>query len=778
MSRWSAPLASDLRWVRPPDEALLRPSGSVELGTARERSDPNDLDARPLPAPSIPDPELESRVDQDLAEDGASPRAQKLPAPRPPGPLQATREHERAPRGDLRQRPPDGMKSSDAAKLDDRIKEGRKALAEGPKAKAGAPATGANTQKSTSAQKPSAKPTPPPATPPAPKPAAKESSTSQGGGESDPVAAWQGRQVGKAQAIEAPAVSDGQRYVVTFQEAGSSARAMSPGKKLELLKDAEKKVPALEVPDDAPKIPNPDEIPEARQVVDTKTKLKLPPQTLPDLEPTPLGNMPEVGMSLQMGADQKLHVMKEVTGADGKSKQLEIKVVPEDAKPSKDQDVIEVKGFKKGSIKSVDELVAEGKKKGQTQKAASGAKSKGLKIEGDLIPGRPVVPEFAKVDIASVLAKVLAAPGKHATHIVEDARTAFAKGSMQTGEVAQFVDGELASVGAELLKVKAAAGVTDEALDAKAKAEKEKLEKEAGKNQDKVMDQYAEATGAHREERTGLGDFIQNQKADMDRKADDAKALSEGGFEPEQVKQQRDALKRESAARVVHWRGIFQKRGEGTRETPARCRRWTAPGLHGGGGDRSATDRSRARRHLGFCAQHRGQGVPPHRKVDLSAPTRARSPSRGDGERRHVARDRVHGGIAEAGEQADTLIDAWADKRLGIEKSWWDKLVEFFTSYFFETKKKARVWETENFEDNNANLNRDMIWLAQLQITHGKELNAELLKDGHGFTEEQKAMIKAVVGGGDSATALAAGLVARLSRPTPPGATSRSSKTP
>ncbi|MGH7342682.1 MAG: hypothetical protein ACREKH_19530, partial [Candidatus Rokuibacteriota bacterium] len=264
-----------------------------------------------------------------------------------------------------------------------------------------------------------------------------------------------------------------------------------------------------------------------------------------------------------------------------------------------------------------------------------------------------------------------------------------------------------------------------------------------------------------------LHDFIKDQKADIDQKAEDVKALTEGGFEADEVRARRDALKRETGDRVARWRGLYRDLGD---------RREKA--IKDAGADQARAYEAAAeidRRQVDLSL-----GVKGPRNVEVPEYQPTEKWIRG---RRREVGARIKGliddaqshakgfmeDIADAGDQADVLIEAWADKRIAMTKSWWERFKDWVASFFTETKKQARVWETANIEDNQAHLDGDMVWLAKFQLSHRKGLDADAIDKSHQFTEEQKAMAKAAVQGADSATALALGLAARISQQHRPG---------
>src|SRR6185503_13840346 len=57
------------------------------------------------------------------------------------------------------------------------------------------------------------------------------------------------------------------------------------------------------------------------------------------------------------------------------------------------------------------------------------------------------------------------------------------------------------------------------------------------------------------------------------------------------------------------------------------------------------------------------------------------------------------------GDQADAyvkVVNDWANKRLGIEKHWWNKLIDWVRNLLGISKKNKKTWEERSTADNKA----------------------------------------------------------------------------
>lgn len=665
--------------------------------------------------------------------------------------------HETRVRKDWRQEPPPGVKSSDALKHAEELRRARAGLEDGPKLQPGT---------APPARKPAPTPKPEPPKPIAkPPPEAKVTPAGPSAGDAA-VAAWQDRQVKKVEKLEAPPVPDADRYVTTYRAATTKARELTDSEKLRLIESAEKAVKPVDQPEDAPKYPDPDEFAEAHKLVQAKTNQKLPEQTLPSLEPTPLGNLPEVGMYLRRDQADQLHIMKETVDSKGKSTTVEVKIVADTAKKTKDDKVLEIRTPKPSQLqKGVDalkELQEKGKKKGIELKAKG--LPKGITISDDRRLGPPAVPKFAQVDIGTIIAKVFVLEATYADQIVEEARAAFAKGTLDPGDVSSFAAGEKTAVDGELRKIQKAAKITDEQLKTKTDAEEAKLKADVKAKNDQKEEAAVAAKDALAQKGKTLGLDIEDLADGLVRAIDDKEAMTKGGFERKEIEKKRDAAKEESDKRVEDWRGEYDRMGKRRVEQLQE-----AGGKEMRAYDAAAEiDRRQIDLQLGVKSPSARVANDPNYKPTDDWLTQIKKELGVDiGKLIAKARDtakRFKEEVSEAGDQADTLIDKWAKDRFDKERSWWDRLIRAILEWLAPAKKSAKEWKTTNTEDNTTNLSNDMLWLQKARIAHWTELDEETIKSSKQFTEEQKAMLLSLKRGADAPTALAASLVSRLSQ--------------
>ncbi|MGH9885625.1 MAG: hypothetical protein ACREBE_08860, partial [bacterium] len=557
---------------------------------------------------------------------------------------------------------------------------------------------------------------------------------------------------------------------------------------LALLDSASKAVDPLKMPKDAPSYPQPDDFAEAHKLVTGKLNREIPDQDMPDLRPTPRGIQPEVGRALVPGREGEFgKVMQETRDASGKPISVEVKVVAADAKPqAKDDKTIQIKMPKPGGDlkQSVDGANKQGDKtKAGAAKAKNAGKGAKLTVEGDRPLGPPAVPKFAQVDVGTIVSKLLGHTKHYAGKVVEDARKNWAGGKMKTGDVGKFIGGEVEPVTTELHKIATAAGVSEDALNAKTKTEEQKLIKD-------VEEQNKEAEGEHKKtgveikrERSMLATTIGDLRDGLDLMIDDKDAVAKGGFDPKEVRKKRDDAKADVDKLVVKWRGEYKRMGE------ARATQIKDAGTKQNDAYQAAAelDRQQIDIELGITspAQRKADIADKRSKQDKDKPwdnkfdkseyektdnwlsQTLRELGVNLADLTKSATDTADGyktDITDAGESADKIIDDWAEARFNKERSWWKKILAAIRDWLTPAKQQAREWDTASTENNNTNLSKDMIWLETARLKHWTELSEDTIKSSGAFTEEQKAMLLAMKSGGDSATALAAGLISRISQ--------------
>lgn len=776
---WSFP------FPQAPDERLLR------AAFAGQPVLPTDADAGPDDGQPTPEAKLD---EGELKQAGARPQlAQHRPPERqkakPPPPRDDKKK--KPAKGDKIE-PRDGLTKDQADKLEAQRHQAEKDLAGEPKLDAKVPKLEAKKSKSLEEEKG-----------PPPKPGAGGAGGggaggggAGGGGADADLAAWKARQDAKVSAIQAPPpASDAERYTMTFQEGRTKHKALTNADKQKAMKDAEKAAVPKDGPDNTPKFPDPDEVAGARKLVENKAKRKLSPQPLLDMSPpSPLGNQPLVGMGLRLDQEGNTHIVQEIA-VDDKGRQLtaaeiqakkdkgeqvktiekELVVVDEATKdkPGKDQIQIKTPKANESIEKNLEALKTAGAAKQADLKKRLDVR--GATLSDDRQTPPIVVPDSVKVDVGDVIAKLLAqGETTHAIEVVEKARGAFAKGAMTTAEAAKFVPTVAPIVKTELQKVADAAGVTKEALDKKIEDEKKQALEKVAEKRTEVQSQYDASVKEIEANRQEVGGTISNLFEDMERRADEQAAAAKGGVDPVEVRKKAKQYKTDYNAIVQHWRTEYKRATEqrktniGT-ETRKQMQAFAAA---------AEIDYQQIDLQLGIKTKADRDAViaDPTKPGYLLYTATQMWLDKANRERKDKAGKlttdaetegkRYADEMETAGEDAADKIDDWADRRIGRERGWWARLIQKIVDWLSGYRQSTRKWNDIAVQDNLANLAKDNLWVARVQMNFNESLTQEEVEADESLNEEQKAMMKVLVAskGKDSVGALAAGLVARISQ--------------
>jgi hypothetical protein len=776
---WSFP------FPQAPDERLLR------AAFAGQPVLPTDADAGPDDGQPTPEAKLD---EGELKQAGARPQlAQHRPPERqkakPPPPRDDKKK--KPAKGDKIE-PRDGLTKDQADKLEAQRHQAEKDLAGEPKLDAKVPKLEAKKSKSLEEEKG-----------PPPKPGAGGAGGggaggggAGGGGADADLAAWKARQDAKVSAIQAPPpASDAERYTMTFQEGRTKHKALTNADKQKAMKDAEKAAVPKDGPDNTPKFPDPDEVAGARKLVENKAKRKLSPQPLLDMSPpSPLGNQPLVGMGLRLDQEGNTHIVQEIA-VDDKGRQLtaaeiqakkdkgeqvktiekELVVVDEATKdkPGKDQIQIKTPKANESIEKNLEALKTAGAAKQADLKKRLDVR--GATLSDDRQTPPIAVPDSVKVDVGDVIAKLLAqGETTHAIEVVEKARGAFAKGAMTTAEAAKFVPTVAPIVKTELQKVADAAGVTKEALDKKIEDEKKQALEKVAEKRTEVQSQYDASVKEIEANRQEVGGTISNLFEDMERRADEQAAAAKGGVDPVEVRKKAKQYKTDYNAIVQHWRTEYKRATEqrktniGT-ETRKQMQAFAAA---------AEIDYQQIDLQLGIKTKADRDAViaDPTKPGYLLYTATQMWLDKANRERKEKAGKlttdaetegkRYADEMETAGEDAADKIDDWADRRIGRERGWWARLIQKIVDWLSGYRQSTRKWNDIAVQDNLANLAKDNLWVARVQMNFNESLTQEEVEADESLNEEQKAMMKVLVAskGKDSVGALAAGLVARISQ--------------
>ncbi|RYE76492.1 MAG: hypothetical protein EOO74_08350, partial [Myxococcales bacterium] len=113
---------------------------------------------------------------------------------------------------------------------------------------------------------------------------------------------------------------------------------------------------------------------------------------------------------------------------------------------------------------------------------------------------------------------------------------------------------------------------------------------------------------------------------------------------------------------------------------------------------------------------------------------------------------------------AKEVIRDWHAKQIGYERGFWDRLLGWILDWLDSAHDESKAWEAAVSAENKTSLDQNMLFLAEVRLRQGEELDAEALKKRQDLSEEQKAILVSYYGkdGKDPVQALAEGLAVRI----------------
>jgi hypothetical protein len=646
-----------------------------------------------------------------------------------------------------------------------------KALLQGPQKKPAKPGV-EPAEKGMKPQKSIPLPSPNPA--PKPAPAKPESNEGEGDGGTggDPVGAWQSGVVAKANAISAPAIPDADRYVAEFHPA--TPKRQSAQEKLDLIASAKTAVPPVEkFGDEDLALPKTD-LPTEQAAVRDETKHKLSKQEMPPLERSPLKSLPELGTSVFADERGGRHVIRET--APGKFNEILTAgpggKVPEKLAWAREADVRhdEKKLDGKGSLL---ERVQAHNAKEPRNLDPKGDKSKGAVFESknDMPKQGPVLPRlqgFPKVDTTKVIARILDNIDPSASSIAEGARTNYpGHEGLDASFMADFIPGIKGDLVKEMGHVAHACGAAGKTLDRRLEQEGERVQTEIAQNKQAAEDAHKHAVKNEKLVADDINDHIGDLLDEMERRIDDQTAVAKGGFEPKEVNAQKQRMLDDNTELVETALGHYKTLGENrvTALTNERMRQESAyeatTELDKRQLDAQATDLdAKDSKEIAEARANLDHWLADHR-LDLAKKVGPGNNSLVDQANTEIAGFKKT--LTDAADAYEKAVKAWADKRLGHERKWWNELIDAVRKWLGVAKEEKKVWGERSTTDNKATCDKNELDLDKLIIEHTKELSKEEIDDSKELTDTQKAMYKSYFlpgpNKGDSVAALAAGLV-------------------
>ena len=534
-----------------------------------------------------------------------------------------------------------------------------------------------------------------------------------GAGEADAdLRAWRSQVSADTNAVPQPELGEAAEGHARVRERGAGLREARAPARRRIPREARNAVSNPPEVEDPPPPPEPNPVPEATQRVADKSDRRLPEQSMPDLQASPRGTQPRSG-------DRPMRDEAAGGGGAGGARVTvtlrRVEAGEARAEQSPEQEQAE-------QLRQQRETRAP-----ETEREGS---SEGVTLTDEPPEPSPPLPEAAKSVITSVLARLLANPQAGAERILMDARKAAYNNEELNHVYPDIGNEQLAglteSITSELRTVATEAGVAGNELDTAISARTQELEAQRQQAEGAIND----ATGDERDALTESGqeetDLVAGAREAVDLNTEQQMEAANGEGDPAVVRAKRDRLQRNIDRTVGQQRVAY---------TQAKDRR------------RSQIDRASRDQRLAYAAAtqtderailaaHRAAAEEPE-PVPLAVRLQMTA-ARGWGSARERELRRTvfqmkqqadtwaedyRSEVSAAGDQARELIQAWADKRLGTERSWWQRLWARIRSWFTQAQAESEAWEVARAGDTRDAILGDFVMLNQYAGQHGDEVD-------------------------------------------------------
>ncbi|RYZ43625.1 MAG: hypothetical protein EOO71_02685 [Myxococcaceae bacterium] len=561
------------------------------------------------------------------------------------------------------------------------------------------------------------------------------------------LAAWKGRIAGTTEKVPQPQLPPAPRYTFKVQQAAVDPNAVRAARLKQLEDEGKKAITPAKQPKDLPAIPD-DPTGKASSLVDAKCdrKLEVGNATLPDLQRSPLGHVPEIGAQLMR--DEGGHLL--IKGPLGDLVYKPGGPKPTDPEKLKDWTLLEKK-------------ITDAADKQKKANVAPKQPAKGITVLEEAAPAPINVPDFARVDIGDVLARLLAAPERYADASVQKAREAYVPDGLDASWGVGLIAAERPLFAAELQRIADAAEIKKEDLDAKVEARRKILVDSHAATTDTLSKAHEEAKQSLVESGKGFNDSLARVRASLDAQAEAKAAAIKGGVDLTEARRKRDALLAAVDTKVGSWVVRYVQNGKRFKDAFIKA----------------ASDQMRAYELAALQDEWQLKKDAGDDPAKLKTATELYRPTKKwlDDRRKDIGAvvskakrdidqgvERYQDELRQAGKQAKEVIRDWHAQQIGYERGFWDRLLGWIIDWLESAHDESKAWEAAVSAENKTSLDKNMLFLAEVRLRQGEELDAEALKQRQDLSEEQKAILVAYYGknGKDPVQALAEGLAVRI----------------
>lgn len=562
--------------------------------------------------------------------------------------------------------------------------------------------------------------------------------TSGGAGGADPVAAWRSRVHGRISAIKPAAMKAPDTS--SMKNAADQSAAQRAQASKGLADDAKKAVTPPKPPQELPPAPD-DRSKLALFFFDLECNRKLDPQSLPDVvaTKTPLGHTP---VPWTEGPARPAEPKTGLPPAGSDGQQSTQQETPQDKAKQKPQTDAE----KAPDKRTPSDAVATSKHE----------------------PARPgEAPERPKIDIGNVVASLIVNEKKYADQIVDEAWMQAFGGA---GEDVKNTFGkdlrteELGIVDGELRRVADAAGIEKDALEKKIESQRKNLDSVAAT-------QSAAETTAAGDARDKLDksskDYVAavDQVRDwMERSAIERQNLAKGNVDADKIRADRDRLL-EGVNRKL---GIANVNFESARKTLKDALAASAARKIKAFEVAAGEDEAQLLKDAGDDEEKKKAARVAYRPTAYWLDEQRTAVAKALELKQVAVDEQADSFVSTLKYYADDARDAirdYAAKRLGYERSWFQKLFDYIADWVHKSNVESEAWARKRADENKTAVDKDASFLdSELEKLRGmtvEERQKELLL----LDNEQATIIVTFLKseGKDRVGAVAAGLMFRIS---------------
>ena len=576
----------------------------------------------------------------------------------------------------------------------------------------------------------------------------EEPATETEAGETEEISelrTWRSQVSGATSAIPEPSLSEATTQGTgQVQQQGGTLRTERQAARQTIPQQARRAVSPPPQPEQPLPPPEPDPVPEATRLVEEKSNRRLPDQTMPDLQQSPRGTLPQIGQRLEAPTAQ-LEAGEDV---------VEVLERESTEQPTPEQS-------------QTDELQQESTEMPDTDRAGTG---EGVTLTDRPPPPSQPLPPVAQSAIASVLAQLLANPEAEAEAILMAARKAAYPNEKLQQVYPDLGNDELTglteSLTSELQTIAQEAGIANDELSTKIRERQQELEQQREQATDSIETTASEEETGLAEEGQTEQDAIAGAREALDENRERQLEAASGTADPSVIRAKKERLQRQINHRVGQQRVAYEQ---------ARQRREQQLDTAGSAQIQAYRVTSQADERAILAAAEGESPTPLRTNLEAAAiRTWARERER---EIQHTVftmkqqaqqwADGYRTDIQNAGDRANELIQAWADEQTGEQRSWWDRLLDLFRGWGEQAQAEAEAWETARAGETRDAILTDFAVLNQFSARAGDQVDLSSADALRGLSEEQQAVIRAYYSTGPEArnpiTAVAAGLRMRLS---------------